>query len=62
MDLDSDKNFSNRYFSMPTLLADGLAEYCKMFFKLNIDIGMASEKLYRNTLKTLCRPLQIMRF
>ena len=36
MDLDGDKNFNNRYmyFSMPTLLAYGLAEYCKMFFSM----------------------------
>lgn len=36
MDLDGDKNFNNgyMYFSMPTLLADGLAEYCKMFFSM----------------------------
>ena len=36
MDLDGDKNFSDRYmyFSMPTLLADGLAEYFKTFFSM----------------------------
>lgn len=42
MDLDGDKNFNNRYmyFSMPTLLAYGLAEYCKMFFSMALKLYM----------------------
>ena len=45
MDLDGDKNFRTRYmyFSVPTLLADGLAEYCKMFFSMALSYTCSME-------------------